>query len=307
MTRDAAATGTTQGPSITDRQLFVDLVRAICDHPDFPIVGITGGEPFVERWGLDKATSMLSDAGKSIVLYTSAIWASEPAAKLGWELSILRRTATVVLSSDAFHSRRVSADTLRAAVHLVLDAGAHPVMQYLALPGAAPPVRFMEELLGSEWNQTADLKVIELVNEGRAAKHGLWRERVTVPGEAVGSCHAVQPTVRYDGVITKCCNANVMFGRGPDALRTTIQRGTDLRDELDRIKSSGWLRYIAHNGLGPLTRHPHAELLAQETYAPPCDLCWKLLERVDVDSEFTKVFVGLLPPATHTRGEAGAP
>src|SRR5438309_11102932 len=60
-------------PSITDFELFEQIVDAICARPEVRVVGISGGEPFVERRGLTVAAHKVVDAGKDLVLYTSGV------------------------------------------------------------------------------------------------------------------------------------------------------------------------------------------------------------------------------------------
>src|SRR3954447_20648827 len=58
-------------PSISDFDLFEQIVDAICARPEVDVVGISGGEPFVERRGLALAARRVADSGKALVLYTS--------------------------------------------------------------------------------------------------------------------------------------------------------------------------------------------------------------------------------------------
>src|SRR2546421_2554616 len=60
-------------PSIADFALFGQIVDAICARPEVRVVGISGGEPFVERRGLTLAARKLFQASKDIVLYTSGV------------------------------------------------------------------------------------------------------------------------------------------------------------------------------------------------------------------------------------------
>src|SRR5690349_10321921 len=64
-------------PSIEDFTLFEALLEGICNRPGLTTVGITGGEPFVERRGLVTAVEKFAAAGKQIVQYTSGVWANQ--------------------------------------------------------------------------------------------------------------------------------------------------------------------------------------------------------------------------------------
>ncbi len=70
-------------PRITDWALFGQIVDYLCDEPALEVVGISGGEPFVERRGLELLSARLEEAGKSQVVYTSGVWAAADQAP-GW-------------------------------------------------------------------------------------------------------------------------------------------------------------------------------------------------------------------------------
>src|SRR2546430_12775423 len=63
-------------PTISDFELFEQIVEALCTRPDLRLVGISGGEPFVERRGLMLASRRLIEAEKDVVVYTSGVWAT---------------------------------------------------------------------------------------------------------------------------------------------------------------------------------------------------------------------------------------
>ena len=76
-----------------------------CAQPH-DVVGISGGEPFVERRGLSLAARRVTEAGKKLVVYTSGVWAKRPEPP-AWIADVLDRCTTVFLSTDAFHAEGV--------------------------------------------------------------------------------------------------------------------------------------------------------------------------------------------------------
>src|SRR5688500_5951792 len=55
-------------PTISDFALFEEILSWICENPELEVVGISGGEPFVERRGLTMASQVLADSGKQQVI-----------------------------------------------------------------------------------------------------------------------------------------------------------------------------------------------------------------------------------------------
>ena len=64
--------------TITDFALFSEILDWLCGQPELEVVGISGGEPFVERRGLTLAVEHLAGAGKRVVIYTSGLWGRRP-------------------------------------------------------------------------------------------------------------------------------------------------------------------------------------------------------------------------------------
>ena len=105
--RTARSTRAADSPTITDFELFGEILDWICEQDALEVVGISGGEPFVERRGLTLAVRRFTDAGKRVVLYTSGVWATRPQPP-AWIAEVLDRATTVCLSTDAFHEEGVA-------------------------------------------------------------------------------------------------------------------------------------------------------------------------------------------------------
>ena len=97
-------------------------MAAICAQPNLTAVGISGGEPFVERRGLSLAVERLAAAGKDIVLYTSGVWASGEAPE--WIRGVLGQASCVFLSTDAFHAASIDDARFVRAARAIAEAGA---------------------------------------------------------------------------------------------------------------------------------------------------------------------------------------
>jgi organic radical activating enzyme len=269
-------------PTITDFELFGEILDRLCADPGFEVIGISGGEPFVERRGLTLAARRLTDAGKRLVVYTSGVWATRPGPP-AWIREVLERTATVFLSTDAYHEEGVSDEVYANAARAAADAGCWIVVQVLDEP---PQVRRAEELLhsafGVGWERHAELRANPPLTHGRGA--GLFTRPERHPGHAIGRCTMVaSPMVRYDGLVTACCNESTIMGLGPAHLRRRAGSAEEVGAALEGFHADPMLRAIGGAGLGALTAHPRFADLAERSFSDGCQLCWTMLRRVEGD------------------------
>ena len=84
--------------------------------------------------------------------------------------------------------------------------------------------------------------------------------------------------VRYDGVVTACCNESVIMGIGPARLRRRVRSRDELGAAIDAFHADPVLRAIGGPGPGALTAHPRFADLAGREFTSICDLCWKMLD-----------------------------
>ena len=260
-------------PMITDFGLFDDLLDGICENPEIKVVGISGGEPFSERRGLTKACEALSASNKSIVIYTSGVWAKNPTPS-PWISSILKSCSTVYLSTDSFHQNGVPSSRFVQAARQIANAGAWIVVQTLEVEQTRI---LLEQAFGSDVDKHAEIVPITPLRNGRG--QGVFELTPSRKASAMGSCTlAVTPVIRYDGVLTSCCNEEVIMGKGPNRFRMRVNNRQSLDSALARFKADPLMRCVAHIGLGELIRHPHLETLSENRYINNCELCWKVME-----------------------------
>lgn len=264
-------------PKITDYALLERLLDGICSSQERDLVGISGGEPFVERRGLTLAVTRLSAANKMIVVYTSGVWARtdvQPA----WITELLPKLSCVFLSTDAFHQSTVERTRFGAAARAVVDAGVPLVVQVLDEEPQVEAARTMlERALGPLWTEMAELNRIPKLAYGRAA--GLFDPAPPMDAKAIGPCRSLaSPVVRYDGRISACCNEPVIMARGPDRLRRTVVQADQVLAALDELAADPLLAAIASVGGGAVTALPGFARLADSPVRGICDLCWRLQE-----------------------------
>ncbi len=269
-------------PSISDFDLFGRIVDGLCAQPGLDVIGVSGGEPFVERRGLSLVARRVTESGRRLVVYTSGHWgvAARPPA---WIAEVLARTTTVFLSTDGFHAERLPDERYIHAARAVAASGAWIVVQCIDLGSMVERAAdLLTRALGSNWTDHAELHPTPPLTAGRGGDHFTLTRRAA--GADFGACSMVaSPMVRYDGTVTGCCNEGVIMGHGPDHLRRRLTVDTSVGDALDGFHADPWLRAMGGAGLGALTDHPRFADLADRRFTSICDLCWQMLDRVDPD------------------------
>lgn len=259
-------------PTITDFSRFHEIVEAIAARPSIRLVGISGGEPFVERRGLTLAVSRLAEAGKALALYTSGVWAS--AHPPDWVRPLIRRASCVFLSTDAFHQDSVDADRFVRAAQLIAAESVWLIVQVLNLPEMVEKARsLLTAAFGEQHEAFAELSLVEPLPYGRAAS--IFAPHQSRPGHTFGGCNSLAaPVIRYDGVAVACCNERVIMGAGPDRLRSRCSNKAETLQALARFAEDPLLNMIGGAGAGALVQHPRFAALAEREFTSICDLCW---------------------------------
>ncbi|MDH4394107.1 MAG: radical SAM protein [Limnobacter sp.] len=261
-------------PTITNFGLFSEILSGICGKTSIQVVGISGGEPFAERRGLLLASSQIVESGKLLVIYTSGVWA-KAAVLPEWILKVLQLTNTVYLSTDTFHQKTVSPIHFVRAAQAIANAGAWIVVQTLDVEQAK---QLLQLAFGNDYTQHSEIVPLTPLTNGRGKDVFVRTKRVL--GKTFGTCNlAVTPVVRYDGLVTGCCNESVIMGHGPMHLRRRISSQTELNQALDYFRSDPLLRTVSGVGLGALTEHPLLRDFAERQFTSNCDLCWKVMDK----------------------------
>lgn len=265
-------------PKISDFTLFGEVVESICAGT-YTIVGISGGEPFVERRGLDHASRRLVESGKEVVIYTSGFWAGS-ADPPSWIPAVLRRASAVVLSTDSFHQAALADDRFVRAAKTIAAEQVHIVVQVIddeTMIGRAQ--QLLATALGPAWADAAEIHPIPMLPYGRA--DGMLRIERTQPGTSYLACHIARaPVIRYDGLLSVCCNEWIITGHGPDDYRRVGSDRHEVTAALAELEANPLFRAIGDIGPGPLTMHPALADLAQKRYRSICELCWDINSRV---------------------------
>jgi organic radical activating enzyme len=282
----------TDSPTIADFELFGEILDWICEQVGLEVVGISGGEPFVERRGLTLAVRRFTEAGKRVVLYTSGVWATRPEPP-AWIAEMLDRATTVCLSTDAYHEAGVPDDVYVNAARAIAGAGDWIVVQVVdSEPMVERALELLRAAFGAEWPEHAELCRNPPLTHGRGA--AVFTRTHAFPGGAYPPCTQLgSQTIRYDGRVSGCCNESVIMGRGPARLRRRARTKDEVGEAIDAFHADPLLRAIGGPGPGALTAHPRFADLAQREFTSICDLCWSMLDRV-ADDERPDPLIGAI-------------
>jgi len=267
-------------PSISDFALFEAIIDEIRNRPEVEMVGITGGEPFVERRGLALATERLADS-KHIVIYTSGVWAN--AEIPDWIRKVLRRASCVFLSTDSFHAASIDDERFIRAARTIAEEAAWMVVQVLDIPAMVQRAeRLLDQAFGDRVTDYVEFKRVIPLSAGRGEKIFLSKTGERWPGEVFPACDNVSAQmIRYDGIVTACCNEHVLMGWGSPRLRRQCKTREELREALDLFGADPLLQVVHRMGVGALTMHPKYADLAKKEFRGMCDLCWAMQRRAD--------------------------
>jgi hypothetical protein len=267
-------------PRITDFGLLGELLAGLASRRGTHVVGVSGGEPFVERRGLTTTVRTLAGAGKQLVIYTSGIWAAN-ADVPRWTADVLALASCVYLSTDAYHAAHLPDAVFVRAARAVHAAGPWIVVQ-VAGPAAqaARAQSLLSAALGPGWREHAEVRRVPVLTAGRAARLSRGSRQPVQPGADFGRCLlAAAPVIRYDGWVSACCNENVAMGEGPGRLRRRVSTGTELAAALTAFADDHYLRAIGTAGMGPLTTLRTYQDLSARPFPHICQLCFQMCTR----------------------------
>ncbi len=265
-------------PTISDFSKYEYIVNWISARPHLTTVGITGGEPFVERRGLTLAVENIAHAGKDIVLYTSGIWAKPKLAP--WIREVLQQVNCVFLSTDSFHSKTVDDESFVKAAQTIAAEGTWLVIQVLAFPETVRRAhKLLEKAFGDDYNNYAELNLTQPLRNGRGVS--VFDERPGKLGRDFGRCHLLaSPVIRYDGVVSACCNEGIIMDRNEPRLRRLFHSKQDIEQSILDFENDPLLQAFAQVGLGSVTSLPGLTDLANQEFANVCTLCSAIRQRM---------------------------
>jgi len=266
------------GPRPGGTALLAQIVDRLCADPALTTVGVSGGEPFVERRALTLAAERITAAGKDLVVYTSGVWAGAGGTPR-WIHDVLERCRCIYLSTDAHHEAAAGPGRFVRAAQAVASHGLPLVVQVVDEEGALARAReLLHAAFGDAWPQHAEVVPTRGLPHGRGA--GVYRPADRTAGRDLGRCtEAATPVVRYDGRVTACCNETVLMGGGPAGLRRECADGDEVGAAVTGFRAAPLYRALGAVGGGGLTAHPAFADLADRRFTGICGLCWEMTRR----------------------------
>jgi pyruvate-formate lyase-activating enzyme len=273
-------------PRIVDQGLFRDVLAGVLSVPGLELIGVSGGEPFVERSALSHLVRECSRASRKVVLYTSGFWAAN--GKPPWVGEVLVGCSAVVLSMDAFHATAVGTEALDRVADMVLDAGCSLIVQTVDLPGSLEPaLRFVERRRAAAPAGSVEINVVPPLRTGRGRTEFALLD--TPPRQSLadwGACGLLTaPVVRYDGLVVACCNEAVLMGAGPDRLRRWCRTGADVAEAISTLRTDPLLECMRTAGTSAIARLPWVGDAPDGSYGSICEACWEVNARYEAAGE----------------------
>lgn len=270
------------GPSISNRRQFELIVEEICNLKQLECVGISGGEPFVEKWGLLKAMDRLYAAKKNIVIYTSGVWAKNQDVPK-WINDVLEKASSIILSTDIYHQEKIPEAQLINCLRAFADAHIWTIIQILNDEIVIEGVKdILLKVFGKNWKKHAELNLIYPLQYGRGKKvFSSLNYQYSI--DHFGFCNLLySPTIRYDGVVSACCNEAVLMGYGSERLRGKLTDNGNLESILNEFASDEINQMLCKLPIKDILSFPHfAELqFGDKKFNSICEICWIIQDYV---------------------------
>lgn len=264
-------------------------VRSVGEAPTTQAIGITGGEPFLERAALDAALGAAHDAGLRTTVFTNACWATSPEAACE-ALAQLPHIDLLEISADVFHEEFVPLGNVRRAAEAALDAGTGVWFQVAEVEAESFGTR-LREVLGPRITGAAEFSEAAILDAGRSLG-APWSDRPPLTAELpTGACKRLgTPLVCPDGSVLACCSEYAYGELCPTALRLGTLEERSLSAMVRDAQSDPLL--AALRALGPayvadVARHSgwHAGRYREGNV---CDLCLDLLREAPLADELRR-------------------
>jgi organic radical activating enzyme len=264
------------------------LIEAAARQKPPPVLGFSGGEPFLQLRMLRELTSFASGLGMASEVVSSSAWAKDEA----YAAAVLKDLASRGLQSyctsvDRFHTPFVEGRKMRTALLAARAAGMHVIVNtqvdaLAAKLNGGDVEQYLSRVLDLPSDELREFQINALittpVGRGRHTDIGYhypdknFREGCPMATEVV--------TLSPHGLLYPCCG--MVVGEQPESADLFIQDDLAQRsvDEveamLDALKGDLFFRLLQY--VGPynilaevLRRNPH--LRGRSRYTGACDVC----------------------------------
>jgi len=188
-------------------------VRSIGEAPATRVLGITGGEPFLEREALSAALEEARAAGLQTVVYTNAYWAPS-ASKARQVLAGLPPIDLIQFGADRFHGEFVPLENLRHATEAALELDCGVWFQICDTEWVSYAAELKSAIGERAW-EACDVSLVPILSVGRAADNAFDEDQTEVPIPEGGCAALATPMVRPDGSVIACCSEHAYVADRP--------------------------------------------------------------------------------------------
>ena len=261
-------------------------VRSVGEAPTTQAIGLTGGEPFLERAALEAALRAAHDTGLRTTVFTNAYWATGPQAACE-ALAQLPRIDLLEISADVFHEEFVPLENVRHAAEAALGLGMGVWFQVAEVEAESFDTR-LRGVLGPRITGAAEFSQAAILDAGRSLG-APWSDRPPrTPELPAGACKRLgTPLVCPDGSVLACCSEYAYGESCPAALRLGTLEERSLSAMVQDAQSDPLL--AALRALGPA----YVADVARDSgwqggryrEGNVCDLCLDLLREASLADE----------------------
>lgn len=282
------------------------LIEAAVRQKPPPVLGFSGGEPFLQLDMMRELVSFAAERGMPSEVVSSSAWAKSE----DYALAVLQDLADRGLESyctsvDKFHTPFINGRKMRNALVAARKAGLHVVVNTqvdaeMAKKDAAGVERYLSRVLEMPVDELREFQINALITTpvGRGRNSGInfhypdknFREGCPMATEVV--------TLSPYGFLYPCCG--MVVGEKPEEADLFIQDDLSERsvDEiaimLDSLKNDLFFRLLQY--LGPyqvlsevLKRNP--QLKVKSRYTGACDVCLEFTSSPEIAAA-TREFLG---------------
>lgn len=261
-----------QGSLKTISEDELDLILSqIRDCPSITQVGITGGEPMLYPYLVEKIFQY--DFGREVKfgLKTNGFWGRNPDQACEFIARNHQLLANLSFSYDEFHCRYISLDSIKAIIDIAADFKIPTEIVGCFLRGGATPGEILDEL--GEYAYKTEFKYQPVIRTGLA--EGLEKESF-IPlyrsNDEELPCTALRqgsPLITTSLDLYPCCS---------QVVQNTILRVGNLAEKplselLGSISCNRLFVKMFTEGLVPLLRLAGASQACPETMSAPCEAC----------------------------------
>jgi len=277
-----------------DEDPYLRFVASMHSNEPPTIIFITGGEPLIRPGLVSRITDLAHANGSSVVVLTGAFFVRHEPTPPAQITATIEQLDHIMVSLDAFHEREVPRRNMLLLLQRCLDYGLDVSVQLTGMDAADPylvdaihDIRdYTEDRvpifvgLVSPMGRARDLPLSQSSASMTAGIVPLQAPRMTDPWPCP---YLAWPVFTWDGVVTACCNQDVVTGPAPAHLTLADRKSPRWAQVRDRTLTNPLLRAIRTYG----PKYVAARFTPDETQAfdDYCTACSRLADTCKTDKQ----------------------